>query len=52
VPLTDAVNCWVLPVCSDAEVGEILIVTVGVAVTVTCADPDFVESATLVATTE
>lgn len=51
VPLTLAVNCWVPPVCNDAEFGETVTVTTGAAVTVTWADPDLVESAALVAVT-
>jgi hypothetical protein len=52
LPVTVAVNCCVVPVCSDAEVGLMLTVTGGGgAVTVTVADADFVLSATLVAVT-
>jgi hypothetical protein len=51
-PVTVAVNCWVPPVCTDAEVGLTLTTTGGGgAVTVTLADADFVLSATLVAVT-
>ncbi len=49
VPVTVAVNCWVPPVMSEAEVGAMLTAT-GI-VTVTVAEADFVESATLVAVT-
>ena len=48
-PVTVAVNCCVAPICSDAEVGLIVIAT-GID-TVTVAEADFVESATLVAVT-
>ncbi len=48
-PVTVAVNCWVLPVRMEPEVG--VIVTTTGAVTVTLADADFVGSATLVAVT-
>jgi hypothetical protein len=48
-PVTVAVNCCVAPVCSDPEVGLIVIATG--TVTVTVAEADFVESATLVAVT-
>ena len=41
-PVTVAVNCCVAPVCTDAEVGAMVIPTV---VTVTVADADFVVSA-------
>jgi hypothetical protein len=47
--VTVAVNCWVAPVCRDADAGEMDTVTG--AVTVTVADADFVVSATLVALT-
>lgn len=50
VPLTVAVNCWVVPVCTDAESGLIAtLITGDAAVTVMVAVPDFVVSATLVA---
>ena len=48
-PVTFAVNCCVLLVTIDAEVG--LIETATPATTVTVADADFVLSATLVAVT-
>ena len=52
LPVTVAVNCWVAPVCTDAEVGLMLTTTGGGgAVTVTVAEADFVGSATLVALT-
>ena len=52
VPVTVAVNCWVAPVCNDADVGLMLTATGGGgAVTVTVADADFVVSAALVAVT-
>ena len=52
VPVTVAVNCWVPPVCTDAELGLMLTATGGGGVvTVTVADADFVVSATLVALT-
>lgn len=47
-PVTDAVNCFVPPVCTEALVGLIVTAT---AETVTVADADFVVSATLVALT-
>jgi hypothetical protein len=47
-PLTLAVNCCVLPVNSEAEVGEMVTAT---ALTVTVAEADLVESAALVAFT-
>jgi hypothetical protein len=49
VPVTVAVNCCVAPVCREAEVGLMVIATG--TVTVTVAEADFVESATLVALT-
>ena len=49
VPVTVAVNCWVPPVSSDADIGEI--VTATGAVTVTVAEADLVVLATLVALT-
>jgi len=52
VPVTDALNCWVLPTCTAAEPGVIVTATGGaVVVTVIAAEADLVESATLVATT-
>ena len=48
LPVTVAVNCCVPPVCSEAEVGVMLIDT---RVTVTVAEADFVVSAKLVAVT-
>ena len=52
LPVTVAVNCWVPPVRSDAEVGLMLTPTTGGgALTVTVAEADFVLSATLVART-
>jgi hypothetical protein len=55
VPCTDAANCAVAPVLTEAVTGEIAIeVTVGVAgaaITVTEVEADFVVSATLVAVT-
>ena len=52
LPVTVAVNCWVPPGRSDAEVGLTLTATTGGgAVTVTVAEADFVLSATLVAVT-
>jgi len=50
LPLTAAVNCCVLLVRIDAEVGEMVTATTG-ALTVTLADADLVVSATLVAVT-
>jgi hypothetical protein len=49
LPLTAAANCCDPPVVSDTETGEIVIATA--AVTVTAAEPDLLESATLVAVT-
>lgn len=50
VPLTVAVNCWVLLVCTEVELGLIAtLITGGAAVTVMLAVPDLVASATLVA---
>ena len=52
LPVIDALNCCVLPTCTAEEAGVIDSVTAGaVVVTVTAADADFVESATLVAVT-
>jgi len=52
VPVIAAVNCFVSPVVSAALVGLMFIaITGGGAVTVTVAEADFVESATLVAVT-
>ena len=51
VPVTVAVNCCVPPVSTEAEVGEMVIETTGVALTVTAAEADLVGSATLVAVT-
>jgi hypothetical protein len=52
VPVTVAVNCCVAPVCTLAEVGDIVTITGGAgAVMVTVADADFEESAALVAAT-
>ncbi len=48
VPVTVAVNCWVPPVLSEAEVGAILTAT---EVTVMVEEADLVGSATLVAVT-
>jgi hypothetical protein len=48
-PVTVAVNCCVLPACSDAELG--LMDTATGAVTVTVAEADFALSATLFAVT-
>lgn len=51
VPLTEAVNCWVPPVCSAALLG-VMETTIGAgALTVTVAEADFVLSAALVAVT-
>jgi hypothetical protein len=49
LPLTVAVNCWVPPVSSEVETGEIDTATGALAVTV--AEADLVASATLVAFT-
>ena len=51
VPVTLAENCLVEPFWIEADVGLIVIATDAGAVTVTVADADFVESATLVAFT-
>jgi len=52
LPVTDAANCCVAPVCIEAEVGVTLTLTAGGGCgTVTLADADFVVSATLVAVT-
>lgn len=50
-PVTVAVNCCVPPVASEAEPGLTETATVWGAVTVTVAEADWVESATLVAVT-
>jgi hypothetical protein len=50
LPVTVAVNCWVPPVFIVADVGEMVTATTG-ALTVTVAEADLVESATLVAVT-
>jgi hypothetical protein len=50
LPVTVLANCCVAPVERDAEPGEIVTETTG-ALTVTAADADLVESATLVAVT-
>ena len=50
VPLMLAVNCWVPLVSIEAETGEMLTATTG-ALTVTVAEADLLESATLVAVT-
>jgi len=49
VPLTLAVNCWLVPVASEVEVGEIDTATG--TLTLTLADADLLVSATLVAVT-
>ena len=52
VPVTVAVNCWVAPAKSEADVGLTLTATTGGgAVTVTVAVADLLLSATLVART-
>jgi len=52
VPVIVAVNCWVPPVCNDAEVGlRLMVTTGGGAVTITVAADDLLGSATLVAMT-
>lgn len=52
LPVTDAVNCWVLPVWTAADDGETATaIAGGVVVTATDADADLVVSATLVAVT-
>ena len=51
LPPTVAVNCCVLPVRREDEVGEIVIDTTGAALTVTVAEADLVLSAALVAFT-
>ena len=54
LPVTVAVNCCVLPVCSETDVGLMLTVTTGGGggvVTLTVADADLVVSAALVAVT-
>jgi hypothetical protein len=48
LPVTVAVNCCEAPVCSEAELGEMLTETVGAA-TLTVAEAVFVLSAALVA---
>ena len=50
-PVTVVVNCCVPLVRMEAEVGEMVMTTTGVVVTVTVADADLVVSATLVAFT-
>jgi len=53
LPVTVAVNCCVAPVCTAAEGGTIATeIVVGAAMTVTVAEPETLESATLVAMTE
>jgi hypothetical protein len=49
-PVTDAVNCCVLPVCSAAAVG-LIETLIGGAVTVNVAEANLVVSATLLAVT-
>jgi len=51
LPVTVALNCWEPPLNIDADTGEIVTATTGGAFTVTLADADLVESATLVAFT-
>jgi len=51
LPLTLAVNCCVPLLNIEADTGEIVTATTGAALTVTFADADLVESATLVALT-
>ena len=51
VPVTVAVNCWLLPVATEAVLGEMEMATATAAVTVTVAEADLVVSATLVAVT-
>lgn len=50
LPVTVAMNCWVVPVCMEGLVGVTETLTAG-AVTVTVAEADFVLSAALVAVT-
>ncbi|HEY8670072.1 MAG TPA: hypothetical protein VIL63_04465 [Terriglobales bacterium] len=50
-PLTLAVNCWLVPVASEVEVGESEIDSVSGALTLTLADADLLVSTTLVAVT-
>jgi len=51
LPVTVAVNCCVPLLNIEADTGEIVTATTGAALTVTVADADLVESATLVALT-
>jgi len=51
LPVTVAVNCCVPLLNIEAETGEIVTATTGAVLTVTFADADLVESATLVALT-
>ena len=51
LPVTVALNCCVPLLNIEAETGEIVTATTGSALTVTVADADLVESATLVALT-
>jgi len=51
LPVTVALNCWVPLLNIEADTGEIVTATTGAALTVTFADADLVESATLVALT-
>jgi len=51
LPVTDALNCFAAPFCSEADVGLIETPMAAGAVTVTVAPANFVVSATLVALT-
>jgi hypothetical protein len=52
VPVTVGTNCWVAPVCKEANVGvTATAIETGALVTVTSAEAVFVLSATLVAVT-
>jgi hypothetical protein len=51
LPVTVAENCFVVPLCIDAEAGVRVMPIEAGAFTVTIADADLVESATLVALT-
>ena len=52
VPVTEAVNCWLAPTCRVLDEGERVMPTdAGGVIAVTCAEPDLLLSAMLVAVT-